>query len=153
MSIKKIVLQQLQSQVDHAADKVRDLSVPKEGWIRTVRKSLGMSGAQLARRMDITRAAISHTEKVELEGRVTIKAMREAAEAMNCRFVYTIVPEKDIETLIRKRAREKAKVTVKKVNQHMALEAQTLTSDRIEFEIERLAGELVKNLPAELWND
>lgn len=153
MSIKKIVLQQLQSQVDRAAETVRGLSVPKEGWIRTVRKSLGMSGAQLARRMDITRAAISNTEKAELEGRVTIKAMREAAEAMDCRLVYAIVPEKDIETLIRKRAREKAQAKVKKVNQHMALEAQTLTRDRIEFEIERLTDELVKNLPAELWND
>lgn len=153
MSIKKIVIQQLQSQVDHAAETVRGLAVPSEGWIRKVRKSLGMSGAQLARRMDITRAAISNTEKAELEGRVTIKAMREAAEAMDCRLIYAIVPEKDIETLIRKRAREKAMAKVKKVNQHMALEGQTLSSDRIELEIERLTDELVKNLPAELWNE
>jgi predicted DNA-binding mobile mystery protein A len=153
MSIKKIVLQQLQSQVDRAADAVRGISVPKEGWLRTVRKSLGMSGAQLARRMEITRAAISNTEKAELEGRVTIKAMREAAEAMDCRFVYAIVPEKDIETLIRKRAREKAKAKVKKINQHMALEAQTLSSSNLEFETERLTSELVKDMPAELWND
>jgi predicted DNA-binding mobile mystery protein A len=153
MSIKKIVLQQLQSQVDRAAELVRGISVPKEGWLRTTRKSLGMSGAQLARRMGITRAAISNTEKSELEGRVTIKAMRDAAEAMDCRFVYAIVPEKDIETLIRKRAREKAKAKVRKINQHMALEAQTLSGDKIEFEIERLTDELVKDIPAELWND
>lgn len=153
MTIKKIVLQQLQSQVNRADDKVRGLSVPKEGWIRTVRKSLGMSGAQLARRMGVTRAAISNTEKAELEGRVTIKAMREVAGAMNCRFVYTIVPEESIETLIRKRARAKAMAKVKKVNQHMALEAQTLINSSIEFEVERLTDELVKNLPAELWND
>lgn len=153
MSIKKIVQKQLQSQVDRAAEKVRGLAVPKEGWIRTVRKSFGMSGAQLARRMGITRSAISNTEKAELEGRVTIRAMREAAEAMNCRFIYAIVPEENIETVIRKQAREKAVAKVKKVNQHMALEAQTLSHDRIEFEIERLTDELMKNLPAELWND
>lgn len=153
MSIKQIVLKQLQGQVDRTSEMVRSLAVPKEGWIRTVRKSLGMSGAQLGRRMDISRAAISNTEKAELEGRVTLNAMSEAAEAMGCRFVYAIVPEDNIEKLIYHRAREKALAKVNRVNQHMALEAQTLSNDKMEFEIERLTEELIKNMQSGLWND
>ena len=48
MSIKKVVTKQYQERVNQAAVQLEGLSVPSEGWLRTVRKALGMSGAQLA---------------------------------------------------------------------------------------------------------
>ena len=153
MSIKKIVTAQYQSVVDRAAVSARGLSVPKEGWIRTVRKSLGMSGAQLARRLGVTRALVSNTERAELSGSVTIKAMQQMARAMDCRLVYSIVPDGPIQEMISKRAREKALAIVDRANKHMALEAQTLSKEQINFEIRRLQQEFVNAMPSDLWND
>jgi len=153
MSIKKIVTAQYQSLVDRAAVSARELSVPKEGWIRTVRKALGMSGAQLARRLGVTRALVSNTERAELSGGVTIKAMQQMARAMDCQFVYAIVPAGAIQGMINQRAREKALAIVERANKHMALEAQTLSKEQIEFEIRRIQQELVNDLPSDLWND
>jgi predicted DNA-binding mobile mystery protein A len=118
MSIEKIVTAQYQSLVDRAALSARELSLPKEGWIRTVRKALGMSGAQLTRRLGVTRALVSNTERAELSGRVTIKAMQQMAMAMDCRFVYAIVPTAAIHDMISQRAREKALDIVEKTNKH-----------------------------------
>jgi len=151
--MKQIVTAQYQDIVNRAGRAVRGLSVPKEGWLRTVRKSLGMSGAQLARRMGVTRALISNTEKAELSGGVTIKAMQQMAEALECRFVYAIVPEGDIEELIESRAQEKAGAIVEKAGKQMALESQTLSAKQLSFEKERLAREMVRELPSDLWND
>lgn len=153
MSIKKIVTAQYQSLVDRAVVSTRGLFVPKEGWIRTVRKALGMSGAQLARRLGVTRALVSNTERAELSGSVTIKAMQQMARAMDCQFVYAIVPDGAIQDKISQRAREKALAIVERTNKHMALEAQTLSKEQIDFEIRRLQQELVNELPSDLWND
>lgn len=153
MSVKKIVLSQYQDIVDRAGESVRGLRVPSEGWIRTVRKSLGMSGAQLARRKGVTRGLISNTEKAELDGGVTIKAMEQMAEALGCRFVYAIVPEKSVKDVIRLRAREKAKAVTDYTDQQMALEAQSLDKKQKGFEIERLTEEFMRDIPSHLWDE
>lgn len=153
MSIKKIVTTQYQSLVNRAAASTRELSVPKEGWIRTVRKALGMSGAQLARRLGVTRALVSNTERAELSGSVTIKAVQQMARAMDCQFVYAIVPAGTVQDMISQRARDKALAIVDRASKHMALEAQTLSKEQIDFEIRRLQQEFVNALPSDLWND
>lgn len=127
--------------------------MPKEGWIRTVRKALGMSGAQLGRLMGISRAQVGQTERGEVSGSVTIKTMQKAAAALGCRFVYAVVPEGSIETVIEERAHQKAMAIVEKANKHMALEAQTLSDSKIRFEIDRLQQGFLKDLPSDLWND
>lgn len=153
MSIKKIVTAQYQNLVNRAAVSTQELFVPKEGWIRTVRKALGMSGAQLARRLGVTRALVSNTERAELSGSVTIKAMQQMATAMNCQLVYAIVPDGTIQDMIRLRARKKALTIVESTNKHMALEAQTLSKEQIDFEIKRLQQEFVNAMPSDFWND
>lgn len=153
MSVKKIVAKQYRDIVNRAALKLDGFVVPQEGWLRTVRNSLNMSGAQLARRMSVTRALISNTEKAELSGSVTLKSMQQMAEAMNCRFVYAIVPEHDIEDVITERARHKAMEQVKATTTHMALEDQALSGKEMEFEIDRLAKDMIEKMDSKLWND
>ena len=153
MSLKTVVKQQYRENVDRAKHQVAGLFVPSEGWIRTVRTALGMSGAQLGRRLGVTRASVSNTEKAELNGGVTLKAMQQMAEGMGCRFVYAIVPEKNIEDVVYHRAMEKAREQVKAASVHMALEEQALTSDKLEAEIKRLADEMLNKTSSALWND
>ena len=90
MSIKTVARRQYQRIADDAVG--RQPSRPPEGWLRTVRKALGMSGAQLARKMGITRSRVAQAEQAELSGGATLKSMQAAAEAIGCRFVYTVVP-------------------------------------------------------------
>lgn len=153
MAMQKTLLAQYQQIVDRAATAARGLSVPQEGWIRTTRKALGMSGPQLGKRMGVSKAQVSQTEKGEAGGSVTIKTMEKAAAALGCRFVYALVPEDSVAELVNKRARDKARKIVEKTNEHMAIEAQTLSAEKINFETDKLQSEFVRDMPADLWND
>jgi transcriptional regulator with XRE-family HTH domain len=75
MSVKTTAQQQYRSIVDSAATTVAGLTTPPEGWLRTVRKALGMSGAELARKMGVTRARVTQAEHAELSGGVTLKSI------------------------------------------------------------------------------
>jgi predicted DNA-binding mobile mystery protein A len=152
MSVKSTVLQQYQRIVDNAASYTA-LRRPPEGWLRTVRKALGMSGAQLAKKMGVTRARIAQAEHAELNGGVTLKSMQAAAEAMGCRFVYAIVPPGRVEDIVMTQARKKAEAIVGTASKHMALESQTLPNDKIARQIERLTQEIAREMPPDFWTD
>lgn len=151
MSVKQTAREQYQAIVDFASGV--NIDIPAEGWIRTVRKALGMSGAQLAERLGVTRARIAQAEKSELEGGATLKSMKAAAEAMGCRFVYAFVPPDTIENVIIAQARKKAQAVVGRASSHMALENQATSESRTEHEIARLMNELIYEMPADFWQD
>lgn len=153
MSVKDIAYIQYQEIVDRAGHQMRECIVPPEGWLCTVRKALKMSGAQLARRLGVSRSQVSKTEKNELSGSVTIRTIQHMAEKMDCRFVYAIVPEKRVEDILLARAKEKATHIVSRTNEHMALEGQILSNEQIMFEIERLQMQLANNMPSDFWDD
>jgi len=151
--MKQIVLKQYQEIVDQSAKKVAGLIVPAEGWIRTMRNALGMSGAQLGRRLKVSRAQIAQAERNELSGAVTLKTLQKMAEAMNCRVVYAFVPETSAQATVKNRAREKAEQLVSITNTHMALENQSLDKASRIYEVERLTSELLNKMPSDLWDD
>ena len=127
---------------------------PGEGWIATIRKALGMSGAELGRRLGVTRARVSQAERAEREGGITLKAMEDFAEAMGCRFVYAIVPpEGRVESLVAAQARRKAEALVARASAHMALERQALPEKKTRAEVERLARELMEDMPPDFWSE
>jgi predicted DNA-binding mobile mystery protein A len=152
MSVKTIVQQQYQRIVDNAAGHAA-FQTPPEGWLRTVRNALGMSGAQLAKKMGVSRARIAQAEQAELHGGVTLKSMQATAEAMGCRFVYAIVPPGRIEDIIMAQARNKSMAVVGTAGKHMALESQTLPGDKIAQEVERLTREIAQEMPPDFWSD
>lgn len=152
MGLKALIARQYRELINEARKKLEDLNMPSEGWLRTMRKALGMSGAQLARRAGVSRALVSKIEISENSGSVTLKSMQQMAAAMNCRFVYAVIPERDVEGIIDARAREKARELVKQASIQMALEDQALTNDRLTAEIERLTKEL-RDKPSNLWDE
>ena len=154
MGIEAIVTKQYRDKVNQAVKQFGGYSMPvSEGWLKTVRKALGMSGAQLAKRLGVTKGRISQAESAEQDGGVTLKTMQSMAEAMHCRFVYAIVPEKDIESLIKEQAIKKAKERVKVASTHMALEAQSLDAKTLDSEIERIASEIMSKMPSDFWSE
>jgi predicted DNA-binding mobile mystery protein A len=154
MSVKTIVRQQYRSIVDSAAAKVAGLRTPPEGWLRTVRNALGMSGAEVAKKMGVTRGRVTQAEHAELTGSVTLKSMQATAEAMGCRFVYAIIPASGrIEDIITAQARKKAMALVGTASTHMALENQALPDDKIAQEVERLTREIAQEMAPDFWRD
>lgn len=153
-TVKKIAARQYRRIVQEVVKPAAALALPPQGWLCTVRNALSMSGAQLARRLGSTRAWINRTEKAELSGSVTLKTMQHMAEAMGCRFIYAIVPKNGgVDDLIYAQARKKAAQLVRKTSTQMALEAQTLAPDQIDYEIDRLAREMVETMPSDFWDE
>lgn len=128
-----------------------ELPTPPRGWIRALRDALGMSAADLGRRMGTTRQSIPQLERSEADGSIRLDTLRRAAEALDSELVYALVPKASLEDIVRERARAVAERTVESVEHTMSLEAQTGgTEDR-----DRLVDELAERLEASnrLWSD
>ncbi len=149
---KKIAREQYTKIVD-AGMLIKQLRQPSEGWIKTVRMALGMSGAQLSRRLDSTRTIASYLERSELEGKITLNKMQQTAEAMGCRFVYAIVPETSIKEIVEQQAKQKAETIIAEATTHMMLEAQALDKKQQQNEMERLKQQMLNELNRDFWND
>jgi len=63
------------------------------GWIRLIRTRRSIQGKQLAKIMHVSPARISVLEKDEQRGAVTLKMMQKAADALDCKFVYALIPK------------------------------------------------------------
>ena len=154
MSVRATAKRQYMRIVDRAVEQIGSLQIPSEGWLTTMRKALGMSAPQLARRAGVTKAAIYQAERKEREGGITIRQMEKLADSLDGRFVYAIVPAHgDIRDRLRVQARAKAEAIVRRASSHMALEKQSLTNEQIVQEMERLANRLVDDMPSDFWDE
>jgi predicted DNA-binding mobile mystery protein A len=130
-------------QLDRALAPLRSANVPRppKGWIRAIREALGLSSAELAKRMKANRSLIVQQEKAEADDRITLKSLRAFANALDCDLVYAFVPRAgDLEQLVEARARAAAKTNVLGVEHSMALENQASGNleEAIETETKRL---------------
>lgn len=154
--LKDVVTHHYRNRVNKAMDALQSflkLPKPREGWIRTVRSALGMTGVQLSHNLNVSRSRVARVEQDELRGAVTLKTMQDMAEAMDCTFVYAIVPKGKVEDVIWQRALAKARQQVAEVGTHMALEGQTLAIDQTRFEEERVAKNMMARMPRDFWSD
>ena len=126
---------------------------PVKGWIRAIREALGMSGKQLAGRLNVSQPRIPKLEQDELSGVVSLKTMRQAAEAMDCVFVYAIIPRKTLEDTVRAQARKVAEERTQRVSHTMLLEAQNLSAEEQRASFDAAVEELVREMPKELWEN
>ena len=151
--MKDIIQLQYKAIIDDAMIRTEDLRTPNEGWLRTVRKALWMTGAQLARRCGVSRALISHTELAELDGTVTLRNLSKLADSIDCKLVYAIVPNTSIAEIIGAQSKRKASELVSEASIHMSLESQALGKSQLEDEIQRVADQLVTTKSRQLWSD
>jgi len=117
-----------------------------------------MSGASLARRLGLQRSSVAYLEQAESDGNITLKKLKQVANAMDCEFIYAIVPKptKDnpqplIDDIIHKQARVKASNIVQQASTQMMLENQQLSKTALKKEVERLAKQLINEMPKDFW--
>jgi len=126
----------------------RDLGVGKQ--VRLIRLALGMTQAQLARRIGWLQGDIAKIEsgKSENIGLVTLKKL---AEALNCDLVTCLIPKVQIEELIEKKSRALAKKLVSASSANMAMELQKPNSKIIKAEIDEMKEKIKRRQRSRLW--
>ena len=123
---------------------------PPRGWIRAIRTALGMSTVQLARRMGVSQPSVVGMEQSESIGRIQLDTLHRAAEALQCRLVYVLVPNEPLESMVQKRARQIAEGYLNATEHSMKLEGQSVEDAAVR---ERQLNALAAQISARsLWN-
>jgi predicted DNA-binding mobile mystery protein A len=149
---KKLIQEQLDASLSRLAC-MRDVQRPAKGWLRAIREALGMSGRQFARRLGVSAPWITALEKKELTGSVTINTMRQAAESLDCVFVYAVIPRESLADIIRRRAEGLAEKRLARVSHSMLLEAQQLSDTEQQKALKAEVDALIRDMPKELWDE
>src|SRR5258705_5445958 len=126
---------------------------PTKGWLRAIRDALGMTQAQFARRLGVSQPRIIELEQSEVGGSVTVNTLQRAAEALGCRLVYALVPEKPLAETVRERAELIAERQLKAVEQTMRLEDQSVKDTTAAKDLRRQFVEELLRRPARLWDE
>jgi predicted DNA-binding mobile mystery protein A len=124
---------------------------PPRGWIRAIRTALGMSTVQLARRMGVSQPSVVGMEQSESIGRIQLDTLHRAAEALQCRLVYVLVPNEPLESMVQKRARQIAEGYLNATEHSMKLEGQSVDDAAVrERQLNALAGKISAR---SLWDE
>jgi|SRR5277367_2590588 len=114
---------------------------PVRGWVRAIRESLGMTTAQLAKRLRIKQPSIVNLEQSEAKGTIELATLRRLAEALDCRVVYALLPNKPLETMVRERARAFARCRLEPIEHTMLLEDQQVQVQDAEERVDEILRE------------
>jgi predicted DNA-binding mobile mystery protein A len=118
---------------------------PSRGWIKAIREALGMTTGQFAKRLQVSQPRIAALEKAETDEVVTLKSLRQAAEALDCELIYALVPRRPLEQVVKERANLVADRQLARTDQSMRLENQAVSRQRMQRARDELAAELLRN--------
>lgn len=130
-----------------------DAQRPPQGWIKAIREALGMTTTQLARRLRVSQPRVIALEKGEAAGVVTLETLARAAEALDCRLVYALVPRKPLEALVDERVTALAEKRLNATRHTMALEDQSVDAADEAAHLERLTRNILAHSGSKLWDD
>jgi len=126
---------------------------PPKGWLRAIRDALGMTTKQLGRRLGVSQPRIVELEQSEVSGSVTLHTLQRAAEALGCRLVYALVPERPLAETVRERAELVAEQRQASVEHTMRLEGQSVKDKAAGKDLRRQFVEELLRRPARLWDE
>jgi len=137
----------------NAFRKLQGVSVPPKGWVRALRNALGMTTAQLGRRLGVSQPRVVEIEKAEVSGAITLNTLQRTAEALGCRLTYAFIPEKPLQDTVRQRAAQIAREKLVAVKQTMRLEDQSVHGKTADHELLRQFIDALLEHPARLWDE
>ena len=83
---KMLVVRQLDKKLQEL-ELLRQVTLPDEGWIKAIRKALGMSQRQLGNKIGITAQSVREIEQREKEGTITLNTLKQAGSALQMQFL------------------------------------------------------------------
>lgn len=147
----------LRSQLDKQLSLLRKYqkqSPPLTGqWVRTLREALGMTQAQLAKRLRVTPQTIHAMETSENLGTISVNTLKKNGAALGCSVFVALIPHDPLEEIVKKQAQKVARRLVEQIVHTMALEKQQPHRDFIERQIEELASELIQRGDKCIWDE
>lgn len=149
---RKLQIEQLNKKMDYFKE-ASTVATPNKGWLKLVRATLNMTLAQLGNKLGITKQGVLSLEESEAKGSISLKSLSQAAEAMDMKLVYGLVPkEGNLEEYIDKKAEIYAKNIVMRTNQTMKLEDQAIEYGSLEKSIAALKAEIKRDMLKSLWD-
>ena len=130
-----------------------EIPLPRDGWLRTIRTTLRMSGRQLARRLGISPPSLHSLETNEISGGLTLANLGRVTEALNCRLVYALVPNTSLTDEVTARARDLAERRVRYIAHSMALEDQAPDQATLQAQIDNETRAILIRFPRNLWEE
>jgi len=100
----------------------------------------------------VSQPRIVELEQSEVRGSVTLNTLQRAAEALGCRLVYVLVPDRPLAEVVRERAEKLAARQVGAIEHTMRLEDQAVRNKRAGQELHRQVVEDLLRHPARLWD-
>src|ERR1017187_6292487 len=139
----------------HLDERFRDLgpatryASPVRGWIKAIREALGMTTAQLAKRLGVKQPSVVAIEQSEAKGTIELATLRRVAAALDCTLVYALVPNQPLEMMVRERARLFSRRRRDPVEHSMLLEGQAVTGKDAEKRLDEIVR---KTNPRLFWD-
>ena len=137
----------------NAMRNAEEFTRPQRGWVKAIREALGMTTAQLAKRLGVSQPRVVGIEQAEAKGAITLDSLERAAHALDCQLVYALVPRKPLDALIAERASRLATTRLNSTRHSMALEAQALDANDEDEQRKRLIRQLIEQAGSELWDE
>ena len=128
-----------------------DTQPPRRGWIRAIQQALGVTNRQLAIRLHLKPQTIEDMQEHEAKETIKLQTLRKLAQALDCRLVCAVVPNKPLEEMRLEQARKVARRQLKPVAHSMSLEAQGVSDADQKSELDRLVQKLLAGNPRKLW--
>ena len=126
---------------------------PPRGRLKAIREALGMTTAQLGRRLGVVHSRVVAIEQAEAKGTITLNSLEKAAQALDCRLVYALMPRQPLEDIVEQRASLLAKSRLKSTGHTMTLEAQGVDATDESEQLKRLIRQLVEKSGSKLWEE
>jgi len=132
---------------------VDNFARPPHGWIKAIREALGMTTAQLGKRLGVSQPRAVAIEKAEKSGSITLESLERAARALDCRVVYALVPKQSLEDTIKERAALLARKRLQSISHSMSLESQSVDESDENEQLKQLIDTIIMQNGSKIWED
>jgi predicted DNA-binding mobile mystery protein A len=110
-----------------------------------------MSQAVLAKRLQVSSAAVAKLERAETTGGITLGKLDDVARALDCSIFYAFVPHSTLESTVERQARRIALSRLGYVATTMALEEQDIPAEERADYLERYIRDLIAR--NDIWHE
>jgi predicted DNA-binding mobile mystery protein A len=125
---------------------------PRLGWIKAIRESILMTTRQLGNRMKISHVTVTEMEKREASKAITLETLERAANALNCKLVYALVPkEGSLDSTLKHQAFQAATSVSRSAIHSMGLEDQSVSAEETKAQIQEQAQDLIQKADSRIW--
>lgn len=148
---RRIIIEQLNTALLKYKE-LAGLSYPAQGWIRTIRKTLGMSTRQLARRASLSQQRLSKIEQQEITGEIKLNTLKKIAQGLDFVFIYAFIPKSSVSEIIRKQAEKIVRKRFERVTASMVLEDQEVYGDAKNKSYELAIEKIIEQMDKTFWD-